>query len=136
SVVDTSIATMSSAKRNRFVPIDSMGLAFISGRDELVPPRYSKHQARFPGAAFDTPDWNGFQERFGSTAIALGNDHRHANAHIEYLIHFLAIDSAIPFENSKDRWDSPAPGVDHGVAVIGQNPGKSIHQHAAGDVGE
>lgn len=68
--------------------------------------------------------------------VSGGDDERHADAHVEDLIHLSRIDFAVFLDDLENGRNFPALGFNDGVAVLGEDAREVVHQTPAGDMGD
>src|SRR5262245_61937267 len=64
-----------------------------------------------------------------------GNDHHHADAHVERAKHLGAVDAASLLQLPEDVWNLPRRSLDHSVEVLRQCAIEVAGQATTGDVG-
>src|SRR5437870_12848485 len=77
----------------------------------------SEFQMQLSCASLDATNLSRLQDRFYPLCISLGDDHRHPNAHVENLVHFLCIDVSILLQDLEDTRRPPAFCFNHRITI-------------------
>ena len=76
------------------------------------------------------------QRAVGETCLLGGNDHHHADPHVEYTVGFVAFHATPGQQAAKEKRHLPAAAVNSGAQSRRKDAGQVVDKAAAGNVGQ